>query len=65
MEGQTGGRKGEGGRQAGREGWARAKQGNQLVYYIKLQCPFVCLSVPPLFSDTAVGPQPNLAHIFG
>ena len=38
------------------------------IYYIKLQCPFVCLSVclsvPPLF-DTTVGPQPNLAHLFG
>ena len=33
-----------------------------LVYNIKLQCPFVCLSVP-LFFDTTVGPQPNLAHI--
>ena len=27
----------------------RAKPGNRLVYYIKLQCPFVCLSVPPIF----------------
>ena len=36
------------------------------IYYIKLQCPFVCLSVPPpFFLDTTVGPQPNLAHIFG
>ena len=27
---------------------------------------FVCLSVcTPLFFDTTVGPQPNLAHIFG
>ena len=36
----------EGGREkgrGGREGEARAKPGNQLVYYIKLQCPFVCL----------------------
>ena len=35
-----------------REGWregTRAKPGNRLVYYIKLQCPFVCLSVPPFF----------------
>ena len=31
----------------GREGGARAKPGNQLVYCIKLHCPFVCLSVPP------------------
>ena len=36
-------------REAGREGGARAKPGNQLVYYTKLQCPFVCL-YPPLFS---------------
>ena len=37
------------------------------IYYIKLQCPFACLSVclyPPFF-DTTVGEQPNLAHIFG
>ncbi len=56
------------------------KQGNKLktakifnnvliFYYIKLQksvsvCLSVCLYPPPLF-DTTVGPQPNLAHIFG
>ena len=64
---EGGDRQGEREREAGREGGARAKPGNQLVYYIKLQCPFVCLSVctPPPFSDTAVGPQQNLAHIFG
>ncbi len=48
--GLEGGR--EGGGEEGREGGARAKPGNQLVYYIKLQCPFVCVSVclyPPLF----------------
>ena len=31
-------------------------------------CLSVCLSVclyPPFFFDTTVGPQPNLAHIFG
>ena len=39
-----------------------------IIYYIKLQFPFVCLSVclylPPFF-DTTAGPQPNLEHIFG
>ena len=46
----------EGGRAGGREGPSlpsplppsRAKPGNRLVYYIKLQRPFVCLS-PPFF----------------
>ena len=33
-----------------------------VIYYINLQCPFVCLPVPYFF-DTTVGPQPNLAHI--
>ena len=37
--------------------------------YIKLQYPFVCLSVcmsvtPPPPFDTTVGPQSNLAHLF-
>ena len=27
------------------------------IYYIKQQCPFVCLSVPPFFFDTTVGPH--------
>ena len=38
-----------------------------IIYYIKLQFSLsVCLSVPPsFFFDTTVGPQPNLAHIFG
>ena len=47
---QGGGKGGADGREkgrGGREGRARAKPGNLLVYYIKLQCPFVCLSVPP------------------
>ena len=37
------------------------------IYYIKLQFAVsVCLSVPPPpYFDTTVGPQPNLAHIFG
>ena len=34
------------------------------IYYIKLLCPFVCLSVPRPFFDTTVGPQPNLVHKF-
>ena len=42
-------------------------------YYLKLQLPFVCVHTcfcvcvcnPPFFFDTTVGPQPNLAHIFG
>ena len=39
---------------------------NNLLY--KAAEIFVCLSVclyPPLFFDTTVGPQPNLAHMFG
>ena len=48
----------EGCGEEGREGGARAKPGNQLVYYIKMQCPFVCVSVctppPPHFFDTTV-----------
>ena len=43
-------------------------QSYAVFYYVKLQRPFVCLSVctpPPPFFDTTVGPQPNLAYIFG
>ena len=35
------------------------------IYYIKLQRPFICLSVctPHPFSETTVTQQPNLAHL--
>ena len=40
------------------------EQGIWLIfYYIKLQYPFVCLYVPPLFFDTTVWLQPNLARM--
>ena len=51
MGGSEGGREGarEGAREGRKEG-SRAKPGNQLVYYIKLQLPFVCVSVcTPVF----------------
>ena len=34
------------------------------IYYIKLQFSLSVCLYPPFF-DTTVGPQPNLAHIFG
>ena len=54
-------------------GWetlqTRRKSKRITIYYIKLQFSLsVCLPVclyPPFFFDTTVGPQPNLAHIFG
>ena len=51
-EGRTGGRLGSW--QGEREGRTGGKPGNQLVYCIKLQCAFVCVSVctpPPLRHD--------------
>ena len=36
-----------------------------IIYYIKLQKSVSVCLYPPFFFDTTVGPQPNLAHMFG
>ena len=70
MEGGRGGREGgdrEGEireRETGREGGARAKPGNQLVYYIKLQFPFVCLSVCTLLFLTRPSDRNHIWHTY-
>ena len=62
--GRGGDREGEREREAGREGGALAKPGNQLVYYTKLQCPFVCLSVPPPPFSTRPSDRNQIGHTY-
>ena len=44
---------------------SRAKLGNRLVYYIKLQCPFIFLSVtPPPFFSTRPSDRNQIWHTY-
>ena len=72
--GREGGREGGGMglREGGRDDcytysnrYVQQQSNDTTIYYIKLQFSLSVCLYPPFFFDTIVGPQPNLAHIFG